>query len=104
MKSIFIGIPTIRDHQEFIKSIDNFIPELKKNFVVDIYRVVNEPIDIARNKIVDNFLESKLDYLLFLDDDHCGHTVDMVESLMKLNTYVCAIKCYQKNLKNELGL
>jgi hypothetical protein len=51
----------------------------------------------AQNKITADFLQGDYDYLLLLDDDHWGHTVEMVETLINANTYVATIKTYSRH-------
>ena len=36
----------------------------------------------AQNKIVDFLLSRDFDYLLFLDDDHWGHKLEMIDCLI----------------------
>ena|ERR1700741_2045840 len=97
---IFIGIPSIRHYEPFWKSLDEFIPILKRMCDVHIEIVKNKGVAEARNEIVDKFLESEYDYLLFLDDDHVGHTLQMFNSILDpiLNNgaMMCGIKCYTK--------
>lgn len=97
MKKIFIGIPSIREYQPFLNSMVSFVVDLHKKYSVRVFQVKNKKIDEARNIIVNEFLKSNCDYLLFLDDDHSGHTFNMFEDLMKADTYVCAVKCYWKD-------
>lgn len=97
MAKIFLGIPSIRNDQAFRESMDKFIPQIVENHQVEAVEVRNRPIDVARNMIVDFFIEKDFDYLLFLDDDHSGHTSEMLEALLKPNEYVCAMKCYTKD-------
>ena len=96
MTKIFIGIPTIREYKPFKDSIKLLIPEIAKNYKVDVLEVKNAPIASARNIIADVFLERDCDYLLFLDDDHEGHTIEMFNDLIAPQEYVCAMKCYMK--------
>jgi hypothetical protein len=93
---IFIGIPSSRNHQGFLKSMADFLPALGKEYEVRAIEVRNRKIDEARNFISEKFLESGFEYLLFLDDDHEGHTVEMLKHLISLDTYVSAIKCYSR--------
>lgn len=79
-----------------MKSMASFLPILSKEYEVKIIEVRGMMIDEARNFIVEKFLESGFEYLLFLDDDHEGHTVDMVNHLLSLKTYVSSIKCYAR--------
>lgn len=97
---IFIAIPSNRDYEPFWKSLDNFIHILKLQVDTQLSVIENKTIAEARNILVDEFLESDCDYLLFLDDDHSGHTLEMFNSLLdpmiNNNAAMCGIKCHTK--------
>lgn len=97
---IFIGIPSIRDYEPFWSSLSLFLNNLIGKYDYQVFKVSNKTLSEARNEIVSRFLESDKDYLLFLDDDHSGHTVKMLDSLLEplVNNgrFVSAIKCYAK--------
>lgn len=100
MAKIFIGIPTVRTYKPFWESLENFLIEANKEHTVEVYTVANKPLAEARNTIVSRFLNSDYEYLLFLDDDHTGHSMEMLNSLfdplINNDQYICAIKCYTK--------
>lgn len=91
-----IGIPSARYYQPFWESISSFLVEAKKKYEIEVNVVRDLPIDQARTKIVESFLSGSADYLLFLDDDHEGHTIEMLNALVSVNTHVCAIKCHSR--------
>lgn len=97
---LFIGIPTSRHYKPFWDSMEIFIPLLEKEHELEIYTLANKSLAEARNTIVSRFLNSDKDYLLFLDDDHSGHSLEMFNALLNPlinnNRNVCAIKCYTK--------
>lgn len=97
---IFLGIPSCRRYEPFWKSMEEFIPILSRQCDVIFCTVHNKTVAEARNMIVDMFLKSDADYLLFLDDDHRGHTLQMFNSLLDplLNngSFMCGIKCRAK--------
>ena len=43
------------------------------------------------------FLDNGYDYLLLLDDDHWGHTKEMLDVLVGANTYVATMKTYSRH-------
>lgn len=93
---LFIGIPSSRYYQPFWESLSLFLIKIKEKYNIEIMIVKDLPLDEARNRIVDLFLISDCDYLLFLDDDHEGHSIEMLDSLINVDTYVCAIKCHSR--------
>lgn len=99
MKRILIGIPTVRRFEPFWESLKKFLINAREFYEIDIEVVVNESLGIAQNKVVDKFLDFKsyYDYLLFLDDDHWGHTVQMLDCLVNANTQVATIKTFSRH-------
>ncbi len=96
MEHIFIGIPQLETNDSFEKSLSYFIYETRGVYNFDVCRVIGKTRAVGREILVRRFLESGADYLLFLDNDHTGHTLGMLDSLMLLNADVCAIKCYAR--------
>lgn len=101
MPTIFVGIPTSRVYKPFWESLSNFLPALSLKYKYEIFTVSDKPIADARNEIAKKFLESDKDYLLFLDDDHSGHTMEMFEKILdpilKNACVMCGIRCYARN-------
>lgn len=93
---ILIGIPSVRNYLDFMESMNFFLPKLGAEHQVEVYEVKNKLIADARNMIVEYMLSKDFEYLLFLDDDHSGHTMEMFNALLKQDAYVCAIKCYSR--------
>jgi len=96
MTGIFVGLPCTREYQPFRESLSIFLNKIKNDYNIEVFEIKYHMRDDARNIIVDEFLKSDKDYLLFLDDDHSGHTPEMLESLIKANTMVCSMKCYSR--------
>ena len=96
MASIFIGVPRSDINLAFGSSLFQFRTEIEKSHRVESCFVYGKKRDEAREILVDKFLRSECDYLLFLDDDHTGHRAEMLEGLLAADTYVCALKCYAR--------
>ena len=105
---IFIGIPTVRHYEPFWQSMASFIPALERECDVIEHIVTGKDIATARNEIAEKFLSTDADYLLFLDDDHAGHTVEMFDALLDPvlinNAYICAMKCYKRAFPFDTNL
>lgn len=101
---IFVGIPSGRSYKPFWDSMDSFIPLISKVHEVEVYTLRNKTIAEARNLIVDRFLKSDKDYLLFLDDDHSGHSIEMLNALINAKHDVVAVKCYTKEFPYNSNL
>lgn len=101
MPTIFIGIPTSRVYKPFWESLSEFLPKLREKYKYEIFTISNKLIADARNEITENFLKSDKDYLLFLDDDHSGHTMEMFEAILnpilKNDSVMSGIRCFARN-------
>lgn len=96
MKSIYIGVCKTRDDNRFKESFRNFTDSICREYSI-CQMVINDTfLPDAQNKISKSFIESDYDYLLLLDDDHWGHTKEMLETLINANTYVATIKTYTR--------
>lgn len=97
MKSIYIGVCKTRDDERFKESFRNFTDSICKKYSI-CQRIVRDVfLPDAQNLIVDSFLESNYDYLLLLDDDQWGHTLEMLDTLINADTFVATIKTYSRH-------
>lgn len=96
MKSIYIGVCKTREDERFKASLRSFTDSVCGSYAIGQEVVVNTFLPDAQNKIVKNFLDFKYDYLLLLDDDHWGHTSEMLECLIKADTFVATMKTYTR--------
>lgn len=80
MKKVFIGIPTMSSVHTFLMSrIVKLFTDQKVS--LQMYCTINEqPVDNARNKIVDEFLKSDCTHLFFIDSD----TIPPEDALYKM--------------------
>jgi hypothetical protein len=60
-------------------------------------KVLNESLPDAQNQIARSFVQSDYDYLLLMDDDHWGHTPEMLDCLVNANAYMATIKSYSRH-------
>ncbi len=97
MRKILIGIPTIQDFEPFWLSLSDFLVNAKEFYEINTCIISNKRLGEAQNTIVDRFLKSDYEYLLFLDDDHWGHTVKMLDCLIKANTFVTTMKTFSRH-------
>jgi hypothetical protein len=97
MKSIYIGVCKTRDDEKFKESFRNFTDSIVDKYSVCQMVIRDKFLPDAQNIIVKDFLQMGYDYLLLLDDDHWGHTKEMLETLINANTYVATIKTYSRH-------
>ena len=97
MTSIYIGICSTREDERFKKSFRDFTDSLIGHYSVCTRKVKDKFLPDAQNHIADCFLNSDYDYLLLLDDDHWDHTKEMLDTLIKADTYMATIKSYSRH-------
>jgi hypothetical protein len=93
---LFIGVACHEPTQEFVSSLGVFLPELRKHYNLTYQEVWGEELVVAQNIIARSFLSSHTDWLLMLEDDHSGHTVEMVDDLINSNHRFCGIKYHSR--------
>lgn len=94
MAKIFIGISSIREDERFLESLDFFLKEISEVHQILVLWKNDLSLEEAQNSIAKEFLDTGFDYLLLLDDDHWGHTLEMLECLINANSYMATIKSY----------
>lgn len=97
MNSIYIGVCKTRNDERFEKSFRDFTDSIVGKYSVCQMTVRDTFLPDAQNKIAKDFLQTDYEYLLLLDDDHWGHTTEMLETLINANTYVATMKTYSRH-------
>lgn len=97
MKSIYIGVCKTRNDIRFEESFRNFTDSICRKYSICQMVLRDVYLPDAQNLITDSFLESDYDYLLLLDDDQWGHTLEMLETLINADTFVATIKTYSRH-------
>lgn len=94
MANILICVPSTREYKPFLESFSIFLTEIKKEHQVCVFIVKNKKLVDVQNEAAEKFLTGNWDYLLFLDDDHWGHSSQMLDTLINANAYMATIKSY----------
>ena len=97
MKSIYIGVCKTRDDEKFKESFQNFTDSIVGSYSVCQMVIKDKFLPDAQNTITKDFIATGYDYLLLLDDDHWGHTKEMLDTLIAANTYVATMKTYSRH-------
>jgi len=97
MESIYIGVCKTRDDEKFKKSFQNFTDSIAGKYSVCIQVISNKFLPDAQNILARDCINSGYKYLLLLDDDHWGHTPEMLDTLIGANTYVATMKTYSRH-------
>lgn len=104
MISVYVGVCTTRSHDKFQSSFNRFTDELAEKHSVCITKIKDTFLPEAQNKLAKMFLSSGYDYLLLLDDDHWGHTLDMFNCLLGANSLMATIKSYSRHYPYSCAL
>lgn len=94
MIKIYIGICKTRDDERFWKSFHELKSQLSDKYSIIMSIVKDTYLPDAQNWLAKQMLDAGSDYLLLLDDDQWGHTIDMVDTLVEADAYVATIKTY----------
>ena len=104
MRKILIGIPSAREDDKFYASVDSLVKQMKGKYEVSVLWEKWRDLTAAQNSITSYFLSSDFDFLLFLDDDQYGHTVEMVDAMVAANAYCVTMKTYIRHYPYPCGL
>ena len=108
-KSIFIGVCSIRDDARFKESFSKFTNDISNYYCIGTMKVKNKFLPDAQNILARYCIDAHWDYLLLLDDDHWGHTKEMLDCLIEADAYMATIKSYSRHypyvctLMNKMG-
>lgn len=97
MKSIYIGVCKTRKDKKFEKSFKDFTDSICEYYSICINIVKNVYLPDAQNYLARECINADYDYLLLLDDDHWGHSLEMLNTLVKAKSWVATIKTYSRH-------
>lgn len=70
---------------------------LSAKYIFYTYYQEDKFLPDAQNFIAEFFLDNDYDYLLLLDDDHWGHTPEMLECLINADSLIATMKTYSRH-------
>lgn len=95
---LLIGVPLHKPDDRFLDSLPKFIEECSKQYDIRVITVPGCSLVEAQNKISDYYMhQTDYDYLLLMEDDHHGHTVEMLNALISKDVEVCAMNYYSRH-------
>lgn len=97
MKSIYIGVCKTREDARFKKSLHEFLSVISEYYSAAIEVITDKFLPDAQNILAKHCIEGRYDYLLLLDDDHWGHTKEMLDCLIKADTHMATMKTYSRH-------
>lgn len=95
-KRILVGIPCHKPERMFLQDCAIFLLETKKKYEVEEKWVYGKTLVDAQNEIGEYFLSKNFDYLLFLEDDHSGHSIEMLDAMIESDKDITAIGYYSR--------
>lgn len=104
VKSILVAVPSARENERFLASLLSLIAQMKGKYTVGLLMEKWKFLPDIQNAMVDYMLANNYDYILFLDDDHAGHTVEMVDALVRADTYMVTMKTYVRYFPYPVAL
>lgn len=104
MANILVCVPSVREYQPFLESFNNFIKGISNKHNIITFFVKNRKLVDVQNEAADKFISGNFDYLLFLDDNHWGHTPEMLECLINANACMATMKTYLRHYPYMVGL
>lgn len=95
--TLLIGIPSIRQDKRFLASLSNFCKEIAGEYDYEVRWKKNMRLEKAQNELATEFMAIGFDYLLFLDDDHSGHSLAMLDCLINSKSPMATIKTHNRH-------
>lgn len=94
---IFVGIACHKPWREHTESLAAFLQECSLKYDIECLQVYGKQLVDAQNQIAERFLNSGKPYLLMLEDDNWGFTLEMLDALVDPGFYVCGMKYYSRH-------
>lgn len=94
MANILICVPSTREYEPFLESFQKFVKDVQSKHTIIVFWAKDRRLVDIQNEAVEKLLAGNFDYLLFLDDDHSGHSIAMLDTLIEANAYMATIKSY----------
>lgn len=93
---ILVGTPMYSPTEEFLRDSKLFIEKAKQVYDLTVERIWGRSLVDTQNQMAQMLLNGDCTHLLFLEDDHEGHTLAMLHDLILMDTDVAAINYYSR--------
>lgn len=94
---IFVGSACYKPCKEFTESLSSFLIESSLAYDIVCFKVFGKQLVDAQNEIADVFLNSDYNYLLMVEDDNWGFTLEILNELVKADKPVIGVKYYSRH-------
>ena len=95
--NILVGIAAHRPSEAFLRDYKQFFDIASKKYTMDEFWVYDRTLVEAQNLIAEHFMGGNYTHLLMLEDDHSGHSLEMLDKLVQADKLVCAISYYSRH-------
>jgi len=99
---VFVGVACYKPYAEFETSLSKFLQDCSLKYDVVCFKVYGKRLVEAQNQISDMFIHSCYENLLMLEDDHWGHTVEMLDDLINSEYDVCGNYYYSRHFPHVI--
>jgi hypothetical protein len=94
---IFVGVACHKPWKEHTESLSAFLVSCSLKYDIECLQVHGKELVDAQNQIADRFLKTDKRYLLMLEDDNWGFTVEMLDALVDSEFYFTGIKYFSRH-------
>lgn len=94
---ILVGVALHNPDHRFQESLLSFLKNAKEKYDIECIIIYGKTLVNAQNDIANYFMNDDYGYLLMCEDDHWGHSVDMLDSLFNPDVEVSAINYYSRH-------
>jgi len=94
---VLVGVPLHKPAKRFLESLSKFIITLALSHDVKYKEVEGKPLAEAQNDIAEYFLNIGYSHLLFMEEDHWGHSIEMFNSMLQADTHVASVDYYSRH-------
>jgi GT2 family glycosyltransferase len=96
--SMLVGIPMHKTGQPFIDSLTSFLKECEGHYKIEAIAIGDKSLVEAQNAIGEYFIDkTNHKYLLMLEDDHTGHSRNMLKALLRKDEDVVGMNYYSRH-------
>lgn len=94
---IFVGSACHKPHAEFTKSLSDFLVSCSLKYDIECLSVYGKELVDAQNQIAERFLKTDKQFLLMVEDDNWGFTLEMLDALVEADKPVIGIKYFSRH-------
>lgn len=94
---ILVGVPLHKPAKHFLESLPKFINELVLSYDLKLVKVEGKSLVEAQNELADMLVNGEFTHLLFMEEDHWDHSIEMFNSMLEADTYVASVDYHSRH-------